>query len=78
MSDATVAKLPPGRYLVYEDQKVRVRRVSPSPIRAGDGVAGYVISMSVYWEAWMQRDASGYVYIPPTDPDPVQVFNDNP
>lgn len=76
-ADTIIAALPPGKRVAYEDQEVRIRRVSPSPIRASEGSAGYVISLSVYWEAWMHRDASAYVAVPVTDPDPVQVFEDN-
>lgn len=76
-ADTVIAAFPPGKRVSYEDQEVRLRRVSPTPIRRGEGSAGYVISLSVYWEAWMQRDATGYVAIPAVDPDPVQVFEDN-
>lgn len=64
-ADNVIAALPPGKRLKYEDQEVRVRRVVPSPIRRSDGGAGFVISLSVYWQAWMHRDTSGYEPSPP-------------
>lgn len=53
--DTVITAYKLGRRLIYETQNVRIRRASPSSIRRTEGGAGYVLSMSVYWEAWMSR-----------------------
>jgi len=58
-ADSVVNFLPAGKRVSYNGQDVRIRRVVPSPIRKTEGGSGYVISLSVYWEAWIARPVIG-------------------
>jgi hypothetical protein len=44
-----------GRTLLYNGQRVRIRKTQPSPIRRAEGGGRYTISLSVTWNAWLSR-----------------------
>ena len=54
-ADQTVAAFKAGRGLLYNGQAVRIRRTQPSPIMKAEDGATFVISLSIYWNAWINR-----------------------
>lgn len=52
-ADMLISYFRPGRVFTYQTQSVKIRKASPSPIRRAE--SGFVLSVSVYWDAWMPR-----------------------
>lgn len=50
-ADTALVYFKAGRSFTYNGQVVKVRRSSPSPIRKDDGSAGYLTSVTVYWDS---------------------------
>lgn len=44
-----------GSSLMYNGQRVKIRRAEPSPIRRPEAGGKAQISLFIYWSAWLQR-----------------------
>jgi len=54
-ADKLLTHFTPGQRFSYNQQEVKVRRSSPSPIRKDRDSASYIISVSVFWDSRSQR-----------------------
>jgi hypothetical protein len=70
-----------GRTLAYQGQAVKIIRSVPSSIRRSGNSADYVLSMSIYWRADMNRDGTAGDQTPsaiPSGPQDVQFLFPTP